>query len=350
MRVMVTGCSGYIGTVMVPMLREAGYDVVGMDSDLYSRCTYFGSLPEIPLIKKDIRDAEISDLKNLDAILHLAALSNDPLGDLNPQVTFDINHLASVRLAEMAKKAGVRRFIFSSTCSVYGASDDRELTEISTPNPVTAYAESKLLAERDISRLSGSGFAPTFLRSSTAYGVSPRIRFHLVLNNLVAWAYTTGKVMLKSDGTPWRPIVHIEDIARAFKSVLEADEELVNDQVFNVGRTGENYRIRELAEIARDAVPGSRVEFAEGAGPDKRNYRVRADKLPGMIPSFRPRWDARKGARELYAAYRRHGLTLVEFEGPRFKRIEHLKQLLRQGLVDQSFRPMREVEIPATAG
>ncbi len=339
MRLLVTGCMGYIGCVMVPVLVSRGHDVVGMDSDLYARCTYCGSPPDIPLMVKDIRDAQASDLRDIDAVVHLAALSNDPLGDLNPNLTHEINCLASVRLAGLARSAGVERFLFSSSCSVYGASDDRILTEESQTHPVTPYGASKLEAERRIATLARSGFVPVFLRSSTAYGLSPRIRFDLVLNNLVAWACTTGQVMLKSDGTPWRPIVHVEDISAAFSAVLEADADQVCNQAFNVGRTADNHRIRDLAQIVRETVSGSRIVFAPGAGPDKRCYRVDCGKLSRTLPQFRPEWDARRGAQQLYQAYRKCGLSQDEFEGSRFKRIAHLKQLLERGLVDDTFRP-----------
>jgi nucleoside-diphosphate-sugar epimerase len=321
---------------MVPILQEMGHEVIGLDSDLYRECTYYQGIQDIPLIFKDIRDVEVRDLADLDAIIHLAALSNDPLGNFNPSITEEINHRASVRLARLSKESGVSRFLFSSTCSVYGASDDTILTEESATRPVTPYASSKLLAERDIARLADDSFTPVFLRSATAYGVSPRLRFDLVLNNLVAWAFTTGKVMLKSDGTSWRPVVHIRDISKSFAQVLVADGESVHGEVFNVG--GENYQIRDLALIAKEVVPGSEVEFAPDASTDKRCYRVRCKKLAETLPGFSTEWTARKGAEELHGAYREHGLTLREFEGPRFKRIDHLRMLMDRGTLDQSFR------------
>ena len=340
MRVLLTGHKGYIGTVLVPMLTAAGHDVVGLDSDLYEMCTFGDEdgIQNIPEIRKDIRDIEAADLDGFDAVIHLAGLSNDPLGDLNPQVTFDINHAASVHLARLAKEAGITRFIFSSSCSNYGAGGQDWINEESELNPVTPYGISKVRVEQDVVKLADADFSPAFPRSATAYGFSPRIRFDLVLNNLVAWAYTTGRAHLKSDGMAWRPIVHIEDIARAFMAILHAPRELVHNQAFNVGRTEENYRIRELAEIVAETVPGSQVEYAEGAEPDKRCYRVESNKLAQTLPEFKPQWDARRGAEELYAAFQKVGLTLEEFEGPRYKRVLHIKQLLSTDRLDETLR------------
>lgn len=340
MRILLTGHRGYIGTVLAPMLTGRGHEVVGLDSDLYRRCTFGDAsrIADIPIIEKDIRDAEPEDLDGFDAVLHLAALSNDPLGNLNPDLTFDINHKASVRLAGLAKAAGVSRFVFSSSCSNYGAAGDTILDENAAFNPVTPYGKSKVLTEQDVSKLADDSFCPVFLRSATAYGVSPRLRFDLVLNNLVAWAFTTGKVLLKSDGTPWRPIVHIEDIARAFTAVAEAPREDVFNDSFNVGRTDQNFQMRELADIVAETVPNTEVTIAEGAGPDKRCYRVNCDKLPKTVPGFEPSWDARKGAQELYEAYKAIGLTLEEFEGPRYQRIGHIKKLISDGVIDDALR------------
>jgi nucleoside-diphosphate-sugar epimerase len=349
MRLLVTGHLGYIGTVMTPLLLKAGHEVVGLDSDLYSRCTFGGGIASVPSIKKDIREVEASDLKGFEAVLHLAALSNDPLGNLNPDLTFDINHRASVRLAELAKKAGVRRFVFSSSCSNYGAAGDDFLDESSAFNPVTPYGQSKVNVERDLAPMADDHFSPIFLRSATAYGVSPRLRFDLVLNNLTAWAFTTKRVFLKSDGTPWRPITHIEDISRAFAAVVAAPRELVHREAFNVGRTSENYRMRELAEIVADTVPGCKVEYAADASPDKRCYRVNCDKIARVLPEFKPQWDAKKGARELYETYKKVGLTLEEFEGPKFQRIGHIRKLIEDGIIDPTLRHTtpKRAKVPA---
>jgi nucleoside-diphosphate-sugar epimerase len=317
---------------------DHGHEVVGMDNNLFNHCTFGSPPPPVPQLVKDIRDAEAQDLKGFDAIVHLAGLSNDPLGDLNPQLTYEINYLASVRLARLAKQATVSRFVFSSSCSTYGAGGDECIDEEGALIPVTPYGLSKVLVEQSVALLADREFSPTFLRNATAYGVSPRLRFDLVLNNLVAWAYCTGRVHIKSDGTPWRPIVHIEDISHAILAVLEAPRELVHNQTFNVGQTGENYRIRSLAEIVEQTVPGCRIEYAEGAGPDKRCYRVDCGKLRRRLPAFQPRWNAFEGARQLYEAYRNIGLGVEEFEGPKYKRIDHIKQLCNTGLLDSRLR------------
>ena len=348
MRVLVTGHKGYIGTVLVPMLVDAGHDVVGLDSDLYRRCTFGVWTCPVRGIDKDVRDVDARDLEGFDAVLHLAGLSNDPLGSFNPALTHEINHRAAVSLARLAKRAGVSRFIFSSSCSTYGAAGDSPIDENGALNPVTPYGLSKVLAERDISAIASDAFSPTFLRNATAYGVSPRLRFDLVLNNLVAWAFTAKQVMLKSDGTPWRPVVHIADISRAFLAVLDAPRELVHNEVFNVGGNQENYRIRELAEIVAETVPDSEIAFAAGAGPDTRCYRVDFSKYARMFPGHAPRWTARRGALELFQAYQAIGLTKTEFEGARYSRIAHLRQLIGSGDIDLAFRWHGEVSVLAS--
>lgn len=338
MRVLVTGNLGYIGTVLTPMLLDEGFEVAGLDSDLYRRCTFGSEMPKVATMVKDIRDVEPEDVKGFDAVCHLAALSNDPLGDLNPELTYEINYKASVRLAELAKAAKVRRFVFSSSCSCYGAAGDDMLTEEAPFNPVTPYGRSKVWTERDISALADNDFSPVFLRNATAYGVSARLRFDLVLNNLTAWAFTTGKIMMKSDGSPWRPIVHIRDIALAFIAVLKAPKQIIHNAAFNVGVTEDNLQIRDIAKIVGQTVPNCKVAFADGASPDTRNYRVDCSKITRELAGFKPRWNTRRGAVELYNAYKEHGVTLEEFEGPRYQRIGHIRKLLADGILDGTLR------------
>lgn len=342
MRILLTGHQGYIGSVAAPMLQGRGHEVVGLDSNLFSGCDFSAHHANIPELRMDLRDLQKEDLQGFDGVLHLAALSNDPLGDLDPDLTYDVNHRSSVRLAEMAKAAGVRRFVFSSSCSTYGAAGDDFLDENASLNPVTPYGESKVLVERDVSRLADDAFSPTFMRNATAYGVSPRLRLDIVLNDLVASAFTSGLVYIKSDGSPWRPIVHIRDIIGAAIAALEAPREQVHNQVFNVGRTEENYRIRELAEIVAQTVPGSRVEYAPGGGPDKRCYRVNCDKIKKLLPEFRPQWAARQGAQELYAAYQAAELTKEDLSGDRYVRLRVIRRLINSGALDASLRWSRQ--------
>lgn len=344
MRILVTGHLGYIGTVLTPMLLAEGHEVVGLDSDLYRRCTFQERIAQVPAIRKDLRDISASELKGFDAVLHLAALSNDPLGNLNPGLTEEINWKASVRLAELAKASGVRRFVFSSSCSTYGKAGDEFLNESAEFHPVTPYGQTKVYVERDVATLASANFIPTYLRNATAYGISPRLRFDLVLNNLVAYAMATGQVLIKSDGTPWRPLVHIADISRAFISVLKTPEELVYNQAFNIGQTSENHRVSDLAEIVARTVPNCKVEYAPGGSPDLRCYRVNCDKAANTLVDFRPQWTAVTGAVELYETFKKVGVKVEDFEGPKFQRIAHIRKLLAEGLLDGSLRPVPSVK------
>jgi nucleoside-diphosphate-sugar epimerase len=340
MRVLVTGQHGYIGSVLMPLLAAAGHEAVGFDSDLFARCV-FGAEPDASgwrAERRDLRDVARGELEGFDAVVHLGALSNDPLGDLDPELTYEINLEGSLRFARLAKEAGVGRFVFSSSCSNYGAAGDAVLDEDGKLSPITPYAVSKVKLERALAELADDRFAPVFLRNATAYGVSPRLRLDLVLNNLVGWGLTTGAIVLLSDGTPWRPIVHVEDICRVCALMLEAPTSKIRAEAFNVVPEGENYRIRELAEIVAGELPGCAVKVAEGATADARNYRVSGAKLLERFPEFRYVWNARRGARELVEAYRASGMTRAEFEGPRFKRLAWLRGLLASGELGADLR------------
>lgn len=339
MRVLVTGHRGYIGSVLLQVLADAGHDVVGLDTDYYRECD-FGELPDArPSLARDVRDVTPQDLDGFDAVVHLAALSNDPIGDLNAAWTYSINRDATIDLARAAKQAGVPRFVFASSCSMYGAAGgDSPLDEESELRPLTPYAESKVQAETALQSLAGDGFTPVAMRNATVYGASPRLRLDIVLNNLVAWAVTTGAIRLQSDGTPWRPLVHVRDVARATNALLEAPLELVARAPFNIGSAEQNYRIGELAEIVRRQLPECEIVYAEGAAPDPRSYRVDFSRFAETFPRFTFEWTAERGVEELTSAYAAYGLTLEDFQGHRFVRLNQLRRLLDARLLDDDLR------------
>jgi nucleoside-diphosphate-sugar epimerase len=337
MRVLVTGHEGYIGRALVPIFHAAGHEVVGLDTDLFAGCDLGEAASSVPQISADIRDVSPDQLRGFDAVVHLAGISNDPLGDLNAQTTYDINHLGTVHLARQAKAAGVPRFLFSSSCSLYGAHGNDYIDESADWYPVTPYGKSKVLAEQDLKQLADDDFSPVYLRNSTAYGMSSRLRGDLVVNNMTGFAYATGQVYMKSDGTPWRPLVHIQDISRAFLVALEAPRELVHNEAFNVGSTDENYQIRDVAKIVEETVPGSKITFAETAGPDKRNYRVNCEKIASRL-GYRTEWTVRRGVQELYDAFRAQDLKLIDLEGARYMRIRRIQELQGEGRVDGELR------------
>ncbi|MEX2129642.1 MAG: NAD(P)-dependent oxidoreductase [Xanthobacteraceae bacterium] len=349
MRILVTGHRGYIGTVLTPMLGAAGHDVTGLDIDLYRACSFprDASLPPVKTISKDIRDLEVGDLAGFDAIIHLAGLSNDPLGEIDPNLTFAINHHATVRLAECARQAGVRRFLFASSCSNYGVAGDELVSEDWSLRPITAYGRSKVAAERDIARLAAAGMTVLSLRCATAFGDSPRLRFDLVLNNLVAWACATGQIYLKSDGSAWRPLVHVKDIAQVFAAFLDAPAAAFAVGTCNVGSDGGNVRIRDLADVVATAVPNSAITFAPGAEPDKRSYRVDFARLRRALPHFKPQWTVNAGAQSVAQLLIRMPIGTDEFEGVMYQRRAHLLARIKAGELDDELRSARGAPMKA---
>ena len=338
MKILVTGSRGYIGAVLTSMLSAAGYEVIGLDNDLFRECTFGNWTGDFPCVRKDVRDIEPADLEGCDAIVHLAGLSDDSLGALLPQLADDINHIGTVRLATLAKSVGVKRFVFASSCSIYGNAGDNLVNEKSPPNPVTPYGVSKVHVEHDVAKLGEVDFSPTFLRIATVYGVSPRLRLDLVLNNLVALAFTTGRVFIRGDGTPWRPLVHIEDVAYAILAVLQAPREVVHNETFNIGREGENYRVSDIAEVVRRTVPGCHIEYSQNPSPDRRCCRADFSKIARTLHDFRPQWDIKRGADELYNAFRKINLKPDDLEGTRYKRIDTIKQLLATARLNDDLR------------
>jgi nucleoside-diphosphate-sugar epimerase len=335
MNILVTGNNGYIGSMLTNLLLEKGYGVTGLDTNYYLGCE-FNSLnyPQLKQINKDIRAVTKKDLENIDAVIHLAALSNDPLGELDVKLTYEINYEATVKLANLAKASGIRRFIYASSCSMYGIAGTESVTEDSPLAPVTSYAISKVKSEEALSKMADDDFSPVFLRASTAYGIAPMLRCDLVVNNLVGWAYTTGKIRIMSDGTPWRPAIHVEDLGRAYIACVECQNEIVHNQAFNVGQNRENYQIKEMADIVKRIVPGCEVEYTYEHGSDSRTYKVSFDKISKKLKGFSPRWDVEKGVRQLYEAYKTHGLTIAEFNGNKYIRLNKLKELMQKKTID----------------
>jgi len=350
MKILVTGTDGYLGSLLAPELMERGHEVVGVDTGYYREGWLYHGVDATPrTLLKDLRRLTADDLRGFDAVVHMAELSNDPTGALSPTITYEINHQGSVHLAELARAAGIERFVYMSSCSVYGVAEQDMVDETSKVNPQTAYAECKTLVERDVGAMAADDFSPTFLRNATAYGASPRMRFDIVLNNLAGFAHTTREIKMLSDGTPWRPLAHALDIAKAVRCAVEAPREAVHGEVFNVGDTRHNYQVRQLAEIVADTFPGCSLSFGD-QGSDNRSYRVNFDKIASQLPGFACEWDAVKGAAQLRAVFERIGLTKEMFESRDFTRLKMLEHLLRSGQIDEHFfwvAPTEQREVPA---
>jgi len=336
-KILVTGNNGFIGTILVKLLVEKGYEVFGIDTNYFDEdCNLYPYKNDIMDIKKDVRNIAKEDLKDVYAVCHLAALSNDPIGELDPDLTYDINYHASVRLAKLAKKLGVTKFIYSSSCSLYGIAGEEAITEEAEFNPVTAYAKSKVLTEKSILPLSDSDFSVTTLRNATAYGISPKLRVDLVVNNLVGWALTTGQIKILSDGTPWRPLIHAEDIARAFIAVIEAPKEVIKGEAFNVGKNSENYQVKDIATMIKAVLPDCEIIITGEHGPDSRTYKVNFDKIGRMLQGFDPQWNLKKGIEQIVNYYKQYGMSSNKFNDRYFIRLKQIKYLVDKGLVDST--------------
>ncbi len=337
MKILITGTEGYLGSLLPPLLMQRGHEVIGVDTGFYKvGWLYNGTEFTAKTLNKDIRHITSEDLQGVEAVVHMAELSNDPTGQLAPNITYDINHKGSVRLAKLAKEAGVRRFVYMSSCSVYGVATEGDVTEESTVNPQTAYAECKTLVERDVKPLADDDFSPTFMRNATAFGASPRMRFDIVLNNLAGLAWTTKEIKMTSDGTPWRPLVHALDICKAIVCTLEAPRDIVHNQIFNVGDTANNYRVKEIAEIIADAFPGCQLSFGQ-QGADNRSYRVSFEKINTILPGFKCDWNAQLGAKQLFDLFTKIDMSEEVFLSRGFTRLKQLEYLLRTQQIDQDF-------------
>ncbi|GAX44580.1 NAD-dependent epimerase/dehydratase [Tolypothrix sp. NIES-4075] len=337
MKILVTGTEGYLGSLLPPLLIERGHEVIGVDTGFYKvGWLYNGTEVTAKTLNKDIRNITAEDLQGVEAIVHMAELSNDPTGQLSPTITYDINHKGSVRLAKLAKEAGVRRFVYMSSCSVYGVATEGDVTEESSVNPQTAYAECKTLVERDVKPLADDDFSPTFMRNATAFGASPRMRFDIVLNNLAGLAWTTKEIKMTSDGTPWRPLVHALDICKAIVCAVEAPRDIVHNQIFNVGDTTNNYRVKEIAEIIADVFTGCKLSFGD-SGADNRSYRVSFDKINTILPGFKCDWNAQRGAQQLFDLFSQIDMTEETFLSRGYTRLKQLEYLIRTQQIDQDF-------------